>query len=70
MSDKRKTEEAVMMEGTRDELEYFGKAIRVAMLGESSLIPQHKVIGLCRRFFLLGIDRGLKRRETDEYRKQ
>ena len=39
-------------------LEAFRKKIRIALLGEPSLISQHKVITLCEEFFKDGIEYG------------
>lgn len=40
----------------KEERQYFNKKLRVEMLGVTSSVPQSKLIQLCEKFFLLGID--------------
>lgn len=40
----------------KEQQEFFNKKMRIMLLGETSLIPQTKVIELCRKFFQYGID--------------
>lgn len=36
--------------------EFFRKKLRIALLGEPSLMPQNKVVELCEKFFNYGIE--------------
>lgn len=36
--------------------EYFRKRIRIALLGEPSLMSQNRVVELCEKFFNYGIE--------------
>ena len=36
--------------------EYFRKKMRIALLGEPSLMTQNKVVELCEKFFKIGIE--------------
>ena len=39
-----------------DEKTYFRKKIRIALLGEPSMMPQNKVVELCEKFFNYGVE--------------
>ena len=40
--------------------EIFRKKMRICLLGEPSLISQNKVVALCEKFFIEGIEYGKK----------
>jgi hypothetical protein len=39
-----------------DEKTYFRKRIRIALLGEPSMMSQNKVVELCEKFFNYGVE--------------
>ena len=39
----------------KDTQKFFNQKMRICLLGETSAIPQNKVIEMCRKFFELGI---------------
>jgi len=39
-----------------DEKTYFRKKIRIALLGEPSMMSQNKVVELCEKFFNYGVE--------------
>lgn len=39
-----------------DEKTYFRKKIRIALLGEPSMMSQNKVVELCEKFFNYGLE--------------
>jgi hypothetical protein len=41
---------------TKEERIFFNKKMRVELLGLNSSVPQSKLIQICEKFFLLGID--------------
>ena len=43
-----------------DKKELFRKKLRIALLGEPSLMSQNKVVELCEKFFNYGIEYGKK----------
>ena len=49
-----------MMTTDKKKQEYFRKKIRIALLGESSLMTHNQVTELCKKFFEYGIEYGKK----------
>lgn len=45
--------------------EYFRKRIRIALLGEPSLMTQNKVVELCEKFFKYGLEYDKKLKGED-----
>ena len=45
-----------MMATDKEKQEYFRKKIRIALLGESSLMTHSQVTELCKKFFEYGIE--------------
>jgi hypothetical protein len=39
----------------------FNQKMRICLLGESSMIPQNKVIEMCRKFFEMGLEYNKKK---------
>lgn len=46
----------MMMSKDKEMQDYFRKKLRIALLGESSLMTQNQVSELCRKFFEYGIE--------------
>lgn len=47
-----------MMTMNKEMQEYFRRKLRIALLGESSLMSQVQVTELCKKFFEYGIEYG------------
>lgn len=45
-----------MMTTDKEKQEYFRKKMRIALLGESSLMTHNQVTELCKKFFEYGIE--------------
>lgn len=45
----------------KDTQKYFNQKMRICLLGEASMIPQNKVIEMCRKFFELGMEYNKKK---------
>lgn len=45
-----------MMTTDKEKQEYFRRKLRIALLGESSLMTQNQVTQLCQKFFEYGIE--------------
>lgn len=45
-----------MMSKDKEMQDFFRKKLRIALLGESSLMTQNQVSELCRKFFEYGIE--------------
>lgn len=45
--------------------EYFRKKMRIALLGEPSMLSQNRVVELCEKFFKYGLEYDKKLKEED-----
>ena len=50
-----------MMPEDKEKQDYFRKKLRIALLGESSVMTHNQVSELCRKFFEYGIEYNAKR---------
>ena len=40
----------------KDTQKFFNQKMSISLLGENSMIPQSKVVEMCRKFFQYGLD--------------
>ena len=45
----------------KDTQKYFNQKMRICLLGETPMIPQNKVIEMCRKFFEMGMEYNKKK---------
>ena len=50
-----------------DKKEYFRKKMRIALLGEPSMMSQNKVVELCEKFFNYGVEYDKKVNTNSSY---